>query len=210
MDHNINPTNDLTQEERDSLMAQAKHCLNIINYKPDGERYSDHNGARTNPNQRLVEAFGIHNAFTHVDFNFSNNATKKMRAACKIEIKQDSGDWTDLRKRAKEYLIEYLERKSDSKSIYLAELVQFITLKLSLSYLFDDADAAAENKDVFKDVVLIGREINNLWINLKNSNNERLRWEDQHELHKALRNVTTAQVQGSFPEEDELKDTIEP
>jgi hypothetical protein len=91
MDHHINPTNDLTQEERDRLMAQAKNCLNIIDYKHNGESYSDRNGARTKPNQRLVEVFGIRNAFTHLDPKFSNNATKEMRAACKMEKEQDEG-----------------------------------------------------------------------------------------------------------------------
>jgi hypothetical protein len=203
MDHNINPTNDLTDQEREILLAKAKDCLDIIDYQHNGTPYNDRKGARTKPNQRLVEAFGISNAFTNVRPGpFSNNATKKMKAACKIED-GSNGEWTDLRTHAMGYLTEYLYRKSDSKSIYLAELVQFITLKLSLSYLFDNADAAFKSKDIFKDIVLIGREINTLWANSKKPDNERLRWEDQHELHKALCHVTTA---GDFP--GDLEKTI--
>lgn len=193
MDHNIDPTNDLTQEESDRLIAQAKDCLNTIIFKPGGNSYYDPIGARTKPNQRLVEVFGISNAFTDMQppGDFSNTATKKMQAACKIEG-DSNGDWTELRTHAMEYLAEYLARKSDRESIYLAELVQFITLKLSLSYLFDEANTAFKSKDIFHDIVLIGREINTLWINSKKPDNERLRWEDQHELHKALHHVTTA------------------
>lgn len=196
MDHDMNPTDDLTDQERDILLAQAKDCLDTIMFKPGGggERYTDPKGARTKPNQRLVEVFGISNAFTDIQppGDFSNTAAKKMKAACKIEG-GSNGEWTDLRVHAMEYLTEYLDRKSDNKFIHLAELVQFITLKLSLSYLFGDADAASKSRDIFDDIVLIGREINTLWINSKKPDNERLRWEDQHELHKALSRVTTAE-----------------
>lgn len=193
MDRDINPTNDLTDQEQEILLAKAKECYDIIGYQHNGKPYSDPRGARTKPNQRLVEVFGISNAFTNMHPGpFSIDATKKMRAACKIEG-NSNGDWTDLRTHAMEYLTEYLARKSDREYIYLAELVQFITLKLSLFYLFDDANTASKSNDIFHDIVLIGREINTLWINSKKPDNERLRWEDQYELHEALHRVTTAE-----------------
>ena len=164
-----------------------------------GQLSAPHNRLLLSRESRLVDVFGISNAFTIMHPGlFSNDATKKMRAPCKMEG-NSNGDWTDLRTHAMECLTEYLARKSDRESIYLAELVQFITLKLSLSYLFD----ASKSKDIFHDIVLIGHEINTLWINSKKPMNERLRWEDQHKLHEALHRVTTA---GDSP--GDLKKTI--
>jgi hypothetical protein len=210
MDHDINPTNDLTDQEREILLAKAKDCLDIITFKPNGTDCPDHKKARANPNRRLISVFGIKNVFTDEEDpgQFSRMTTKKMRAACKMETRHDYGDWTELRERAMGYLTDYLIRKSDSKSICLAELVQFITLKVSLSYLFDDADAASKGKDIFDDVVLIGHQINYLWIKSKKPDDERPKWEDQHELQNALRHVTTAQVPGSYPKD--VEDTIKP
>ena len=194
MDHDTNHTDDLTDQERESLLADAKECYDIISNRHNGKSYSDPRGARTKPNQRLVEVFGISNAFTdrNCPKDFSDNATERMRAACKIEDKS-YGEWTDLRTHAVEYLTEYLNRKSGGESIHLAELVQFITLKLSLSYLFENANAAFESKEIFKDIVFIGSEINILWSNSKKPDNERPRWKDQHKLHEALHRVTTAE-----------------
>lgn len=213
MEDNIESSKDHTQEERQRELALVKECLDIITYRHDGESYPRRKEARVNPNHRLVEVFGIKNVFTDMEPGGFNRITiEKMRDACKMTKGNDKGDWTDLRKRAIRCFDEYMDRKAYVGSVNLAELTQFVTLKLSLCYLFNDAETALSHKDTFDDVVYVGHRINYLWIASKKSSEERPRWADEHRLHKALRRITTAvspHLTGSFPEEAE-KDEAEP
>ena len=64
-----------------------------------------------------------------------------MMTATKIGKDNKESDWSDLRNRAIFYFDDYLlENKKDT--INLAKLTQFITLALSLFYLFSDAGKA--------------------------------------------------------------------
>lgn len=129
--------------------------------------------ARTKPNQRLVEVFGIKNIFTdEKQRDFKLETIRKMRAACKMSTTDDKGDWTDLRERAVEYCHVCMQRASGDGSINLTELVRFITLKLSLSCLFADAETASKTNNTFDDIKLIGRRINDLWIDSKKPDGE--------------------------------------
>lgn len=78
-------------------------------------------------------------------------------------------------------------------TVKLAELTQYITLKMSLCYLFDGAEEALKNDSQFSDIIYIGQRINQLWIKSKQTNHteeEGLSWKDEKELHDALRRVT--------------------
>ncbi|KAJ8117458.1 hypothetical protein OPT61_g1350 [Boeremia exigua] len=195
-------------DEHEHELAQVQECLNIITFMHGGEKYPNRLEARARPNKRLVGVFGILNVFTddrsenHGDF--SKETTKRMREACKMSSKHDEGDWTDLQKLAIEYSEEYMHREGGKGSINLAELVQFITLKLSLSYLFTDAKIAFRTKNAFDDITFIGHRINALWIESKNLHGERPQWEGQHDLHTSLRRVTSADsvdMPGSYTQE---------
>ncbi|KAF9691396.1 hypothetical protein EKO04_010684 [Ascochyta lentis] len=193
-------THETREQEREKELAKARDCLNIIQFKPDNHPYHSPREARAKPNHRLVEVFGIKNIFTDAGCTgFSVNTIRKMKAACKMTSRLDAGDWTDLRTRAIDYFADYIQRKGQLESINLAGLVQFVTLKLSLSYLFDDAEAAFKTHDTFDDITYIGQQINELWMKSKNTNNTRPQWNDQIKLHQALRNVTTRSMPGSFP-----------
>ena len=64
-----------------------------------------------------------------------------MMTATKIGKDNKESDWSDVRNRAIFYFDDYLlENKKDT--INLAKLTQFITLELSLFYLFSDAGKA--------------------------------------------------------------------
>ncbi|KAF2621924.1 hypothetical protein BU25DRAFT_435148 [Macroventuria anomochaeta] len=197
-----------TNDEQERELAQVQECLDIITYKHNGQKYLNRLGARAKPNQRLAEVFGIKNAFTNENpknhGDFSKETTKRMKDACKMIFKDDKGDWTDLQERAVEYWKEYMQRAGGHGSINLAELAQFITLKLSLLYLFADAEIASKTKDIFEDIKFIGHRINDLWIESKKPDGERPQWADQCDLHMSLRRVTSAtsvDMPGSYTQE---------
>ncbi|KAF2022995.1 hypothetical protein EK21DRAFT_119181 [Setomelanomma holmii] len=111
------------------------------------------------------------------------------------------GNWADLRNRAIFFFDDYLVQiKKDT--ISLAELTRFITLELSLFYLFNDAGEATRSTNRFEDIIYIGHRINQLWIDSKRVETARPQWEDQTELHIALRRVITPEtsIPGAFLE----------
>jgi hypothetical protein len=118
----------------------VKEYADIIKFKLDGKDYPDSQGARVGPNQRLKTAFGIDNAFTNPDKTaknvFSANTMKLMRDAIKLDTENTTGDWSDIRMYTMNCCKEYLQRASNSGRLHLPELVQFVTLKVSLYYLF--------------------------------------------------------------------------
>ena len=193
----------IDSEQTQQQLERAKECFNIITFRPGRQQYHDCKAARVKPNGRLVEVFGISNVFTNQSAEgFSKTTTRKMKAACKMESHDDPGDWTELRTCAIECFNEYLQRMGQDSPINLAELVQFVTLKVSLFYLFDNVRAASTTSDTFEDIRLIGRQINDLWVDSKKSESQRPRWNDQHDLHKSLRRVTIVSPEvmpGAFP-----------
>lgn len=98
-------------------------------------------------------------------------------------------DWSDLREHAMKYCDEYMIRLPPPKRLSLAKLVQFVTLKLSLHYLFPGQ--LQQESDTFDDILMIGDHINKIWIKSKAQANDgqRPEWKDEEELHDALRRV---------------------
>jgi hypothetical protein len=148
------------------------------------------------PNQGLREIFGIDNGFTNPDrpskMGFTQKAEKLMLAAMTVNDNNPDGDRVDLRRRALTFFDEYM-RLNSTPTVKLAELTQYITLKMSLCYLFDGAHEALKSDSHFGDVIYIGQRINQLWIKSKQKDStkgERLSWKDETKLHNALRRVT--------------------
>jgi hypothetical protein len=130
----------------------------------NGKKYPNQQHARAEPNQRLVEVFGIDNGFTNPDSGsrtrFKDKAELLMQKAMNMNGSEDIDDWTGLRLQAITYCHEYMER-AGSTSVKLAELTQYIVLKQSLCYLFDGADEAIEASDTqFSDITYIARRVN--------------------------------------------------
>jgi hypothetical protein len=177
----------------------ATRCAEIIKFMPiNGMKYPNQQHARAEPNQRLKEVFGSDNGFTNPDSGvktrFLDKAELLMQKAMKMDGWQDIDDWTDLRRQAMAYFSEYMDRAGPT-AIKLAELTQYIVLKQSLCYLFEDADEALKTSDTqFLDITYIARRINELWIASKTgkdlTENERPVWTKETELHKAIHRVT--------------------
>jgi hypothetical protein len=186
-------------------LRHAKECADIIKFQQKGKPYPDFQAARVGPNQRLVEVFGIDNAFTNPDqkakSTFSKRMGQLMMTATKTRKDNEESDWSDLRNRAIFYFDDYIG-KIMKDTINLAELTQFITLELSLFYLFKDAGKAKRSINRFEDIIYIGHSINQLWIDSKRANTARPKWEDQIELQDALRRVITPELSMpcAFPE----------
>jgi hypothetical protein len=181
------------QQQHEAEGEKVKEYADIIKFKLDGKGYPDSQGARVGPNQRLKTAFGIDNTFTHPDKTaknvFSANTVKLIRDAIKLDKENRTGDWSDMRTYTMNCCKEYLQSASNSGCLNLSELVQFVTLKVSLYYLFPGE--ASNTDDTFKDMVYIGHRINELWIASKTTEAGRPRWADEKDLHDALRRVTT-------------------
>jgi hypothetical protein len=181
------------QQQREAEGEKVKEYADIIKFKLDGKDCSDNQGAREGPNQRLKTAFGIDNAFPHPDKTaknvFSANTVKLMRDAIKLDTENTTGDWSDIRMYTMNCCKEYLQRASNSGRLHLSELVQFVTLKVSLYYFF--TGEASNINDTFGDMVYISHRINELWIASKRTEAGQPRWAGEKKLHDALRTVTT-------------------
>jgi len=121
-----------------------------------------------------------------------------MKAAIELDDGYPDGNWTELKRLAIASFEEYLEQAQETPTLNAAELVQFITLRVSLAYLFDKAEEAMANNG-FENVRYIGRRINKLWIASKDDKSRRPVWNDETRLHTALLALTTVPEERSFP-----------
>ena len=139
-------TDNSEENPQQQLRREVVDCANIIRFRYDGQKYHDFNAARADPNQRLVEVFGINNSFTSTDRvvrgEFIRATASKMRAATKMENRQPKGNWDVLRESACAFQ-EHLEQAEET--VDATRLVQFVTLKVVISYLFNSA------REVIKD-----------------------------------------------------------
>lgn len=150
----------------------------------------DYLKARAPPNQRLVLAFGIDNAFTTTDKNrhseFKNEARKK--------VDVDDQAWIGMRKDAERFAdarLEYHYRAGNK--LVLAELVQFLTLKMSIMFLFNPGNDTFDGYESTMAMTIIAQEINRIWQNSKNpsfTGIESEGWAAQLKFHQALDIVT--------------------
>jgi lipopolysaccharide export LptBFGC system permease protein LptF len=153
--------------ERDEEAIKAKECLNIIQFKPNGKEYQNRQAARADANEKLQITFGIDNGFTTQDeksrHKFLMKAERLVLAAMHTAQRGRSKEsWIDLRSSDIANFDEYMQ-DADESSINLSVLIQYITLKQSLCYLFEDANEALKvNESRFDDIKYIGHRINKL------------------------------------------------
>ncbi|KAF2429949.1 hypothetical protein EJ08DRAFT_589908 [Tothia fuscella] len=128
-----------------------------------------------------------------------------MRIAIGLHDQNQTQDWKRMIKWTRDYTTEKLSCDG-LETVNLAEFVQFVTLKLSVKYLFklDDNEWDSGNSQLHQDIVFAGKEINQLWMDSKVSAVCPI-WADQHDLHQALRNVV-----GNEINKDPCKPTTNP
>ncbi len=141
--------------------SNPKACMEILDCT--GYASGDRNTinaveSRANPNQRLVRAFNIDNAFTTKDDEDRKSFTSKARAKLSA-IKE--ADWKRIAGHADALLQQGLKRKQ----CCLGSLVRSISLKITLHTLFklDPMDMDDES------IEEITSSINDLWVESKKS-----------------------------------------
>jgi hypothetical protein len=182
---------DATAKHNDTEMSElVKESWHIIKGKVNGNHYANKQEARAIPNARLKQVFGIDNAFTTVSQDekteFRRRTVKLMKDASRFN-EYPEGGWTALREHAIKISREYIAHVEER--IKLPEMVQFITLRLSILYLFPDAPTWGD--DDFGDIIYIGRRINELWVESKDKTNLHSTWALEADLQAALRKVTS-------------------
>ncbi|KAJ9659697.1 hypothetical protein H2198_002944 [Neophaeococcomyces mojaviensis] len=149
--------------------------------------------ARTLPNARLKTVFGIDNAFTTDSSARSNGFVKDARHQLQtsIGIKDQGvnmveGKWSDIINFTRSTIAKELPLRGEI--INLADLIQFVTLKISLKFLFDAAEDKLEKRE---GISYLAKTINILWIESKNMHSENgWEWKDEARMHDCLRDLT--------------------
>jgi len=153
--------------------------------------------ARAMPNQGLKHTFGAHNAFTTYDAKIADEfkalARTKLQKALGLKSTNQDGDWTSLIGYMRSTLENELSRSDEV--VNLAELIQFLTLKISLLYLFGQR-SGLENREAVK---YVAKTINILWIRSKafRTNADfaavaEQMWKHEYRLRDHLRTITGA------------------
>jgi hypothetical protein len=194
--------------------------VNAIRFMVDGEELTgkDRWTARGFQYQRLRTAFGIKKRWSS-SMPKVYMAEILMGSASKLSSDDWSdrtfgGDWKDLRERAIAYCQEYQQEQSTPRKLNLAGPVQFMTLKLYLSYLFPAKEQLNTLKSVryqhipgevhfsrsaFRDIVYIGQRTNELLAASEQEEAECPRWGDEKKLHQALQRLFTPYSYHWFP-----------
>ncbi|MCJ1462157.1 hypothetical protein MMC07_000757 [Pseudocyphellaria aurata] len=115
--------------------------------------------SRALPNQRLVQAFGIDNAFTTFDCDYRMEFRKEAKEKLNLAV----GKWKDLTFFAKELLGKSLETEASKKVVFLIPLLQSLTLKISMNILFKLDPFTLDDKAISNLVC----QINKLWLESK-------------------------------------------
>lgn len=143
--------------------------------------------ARATSNQRLVTVFGIDNAFTTFDTQRKRDFV--IEANDKVKNISDE-EWQDLANKALWWASDKLYAEEGSpKRLDLTELVQFLTMKVSLTFFFSPKPEALRTGEGVKYISFIAKEINRLWLASK-ADPISEKWEDQTYFHQALHYVT--------------------
>ncbi|QDS70777.1 hypothetical protein FKW77_004066 [Venturia effusa] len=179
-DLSLTPVEHADTDDAERLVEDA---LNVVNCRPDGEKLADGYRAclqaRSIPNQRLVEAFGLNNAFTTSDFQ----RAKEFVQAANMKVKTVNMEaW----KVYAEYCLKSASAKisASGTTVNLADLVQSVTLEISLKFLFNVDENVLKGPEAKIQIPLIAKGINRLWQASKKDST--VKWEDQGELHGAL------------------------
>lgn len=163
--------------------------------------------ARTIPNARLVKAFGVNNAFTTQDMKisvaFKSLAKSLLRNAIHIKKKVDeTGKPTTEDSDAQwEHIICTVQKivtheisNGQNNIMNLIEVVQLITLEMSMQCLFGTTVNTEEKRD---GVIYIAKTINILWMQSKNkttsissSDKDETDWTQERHLHSLLYDLT--------------------
>lgn len=164
-------------------------CKDLITGRP----LSNRNIVRAVPNQRLKTTFGIDNIFTTEDTEWAGKfrrlAIDTLRKALRMNPagQNEKPDWSLLVRNMRSAVRQHLQSERDS--INLAKLVQFVTLKVSIGYLFDIPEQhLTNNKNA---IMSIANRINELWILSKSDGGDKRVVPAWHKEQVIIQNLLT-------------------
>lgn len=140
-------------------------------------------GARAGPNQRLVAAFGVDNAFTTDDKVYSKEflKTAKRKIAEVRSTEEDAGHWQELAASATSLVLQITN--TSPENIRLDTLVQTVAFKIAIQWLWKIEPDQVDHQAVLD----ASSEINRLWIASKtNPTSSSDNAVDRRKLHDAL------------------------
>ncbi|RDI86325.1 hypothetical protein Vi05172_g3875 [Venturia inaequalis] len=143
--------------------------------------------ARATSNQRLVTVFGIDNAFTTFDSQRKSDLVGE--ANHKVKNMSDE-EWQQLAHRTAYWAASKIN-STDTQRLDLTEFAQFLTMKVSLSLLFELGAELLESEEAEDHIAFIAKEINRLWLASKIDPITE-KWEEQSHFHKALHHITNS------------------
>ncbi len=114
--------------------------------------------SRSEPNQRLREAFGVDNSFTTKDDSYC----QRFRSSAERKLRLSPERWEEIADLAQTVVDS---QTSQVSIVNLVELVQLLSLKISLLVLFEINPLDVDDHGVG----IIAKEINRLWLESKAS-----------------------------------------
>lgn len=155
-----------------NIHRTVESCHDFLTRASRAEEFGDHGHrvaarpltpleARAGPNQRLVKAFGIDNAFTTVDEDYHKAFRMKVVKA----LKTSDEDWCRLWRSTRGIVRDQVARQEWKTSLPLASLVRIVVFKVVLLQFFPDSALINEDLAIAKVTELI----NVLWVDSKTS-----------------------------------------
>ena len=147
-----------TVQNKSSNPAACREILACNGYGCSGKNTIPAVESRAGPNQRLVKAFNIHNAFTTTDDQYRKSFTSE--AASKMSALKEE-DW----KRIADHAETLVQHGLGGKQCCLDSFVRSLSLKITLHTLFQLDPLSMNDKSIEE----ITSSINDLWVESKKS-----------------------------------------
>ncbi|TLD33560.1 hypothetical protein PspLS_01261 [Pyricularia sp. CBS 133598] len=171
---------------KDRLARQRIYCIaSVVNFTYTGYRLSLNQrlALRAIPNQRLADAFGIHNSFTTFDRKVHMNFLKRSSEGVR---KAGNQNWLQLFDHACRIVAGYSDVLGKSwDDILLAPMVRKVCLRIVMQHLFD---TAVEGTSLDHEYQTVTDQINLQWIASKQSHREN-QARRSSELERVLRSI---------------------
>lgn len=147
--------------------------------------------SRAIPNQRLVLAFGIDNAFTTVDANFHKYFVSKVKGL----LRTQDEEWRVIAERAANNLTRYTALTPPSGLISLETSIQLLVFRAVLGKFFAHLHQTSSDSDI----EYITTTINILWIASKNPNDQEHLEHEKDVFLRKLESVLKCDVAAENP-----------
>lgn len=136
-------------------ILSGKHLAKVTLWRPASTLLR----SRAVPNERLIRAFGIDNAFTTTDEAYHKEFLREAKGL----LQQNHGEWQHLGEVAEDLTKRMMREGEQNGNISLVTVVQVVALKIAIHVLFNmPIDRLADGT-----INSLAKTINKLWIGSK-------------------------------------------